>query len=61
MTTVDDDYGREYGRVYRIIERQVHPDRPPLQPDPAVAQITLKVVRAMTACSELSQVTDSEV
>jgi len=60
MTTVDEEYRREYGRVYRIIEHQVHPDRPPLQPDPTVAQITLEVVRTIGVCDG-AQVKDSEV
>jgi hypothetical protein len=37
----------EYSKLYRLIERRMHPDRPPATPDPEVAQFTLAVFRTL--------------
>jgi hypothetical protein len=36
----------EYGTVYNAIERELHPDLPPITPDPLVAKVAWAVLRA---------------
>ncbi len=37
----------QYGRVYRIVERAVHPDDFPSTPDPRVAQAAVEIFRIL--------------
>jgi hypothetical protein len=54
MSTIVID-GTEYSRAYRVIERALHPDVPPVTPDPAVAQTTRAVLRALGASAQVSE------
>lgn len=37
----------EYGKVFRIVEQALNPDRPPLQPDPRAAKAALAIFRTL--------------